>query len=154
MCSHVKSSSSCRTSTYVTYEGEAGDGRDRLQLLLKEQSEVNLDDVKKYDDADDADSGDDLESSDSDDDSDDEEALERELEKIRKEREDARKKKVIHSFHRTRLLEMALTCRKSTAETTWLETFALIVYLDSVDVCLKQGPFDRSVVFMRCPLTR
>lgn len=76
-------------------EGGAGRGRDRLQLLLKEQAEVNLDDVKKYDDADDADSGDDLDSSDSDDDSDDdEEALEKELEKIRKEREEARKKKV------------------------------------------------------------
>lgn len=56
---------------------------------------MNLEDVKKYDDADDADSGDDLDSSDSDDDSgDDEEALEKELEKIRKEREEARKKKV------------------------------------------------------------
>lgn len=76
-------------------EGGAGRGRDRLQLLLKEQGDVNLDDVKKYDDADDADSGDDLDSSDSDDDSDDdEEALEKELEKIRKEREEARKKKV------------------------------------------------------------
>ncbi|CAM9457271.1 unnamed protein product, partial [Sphacelaria rigidula] len=75
-------------------EGGAARGRDRLQLLLKEQVEVNLDDVKKYDDADDADSGDDLDSSDSDDDSDDdEEALEKELEKIRKEREEARKKK-------------------------------------------------------------
>lgn len=78
-----------------TDEGGAGRGRDRLQLLLKEQAEVNLEDVKKYDDADDADSGDDLDSSDSDDDSDeDEEALEKELEKIRKEREEARKKKV------------------------------------------------------------
>ena len=58
---------------------------------------MNLNDVKKYDDADDADSGDDLDSSDSDDDSDDdEEALEKELEKIRKEREEARKKKVWH----------------------------------------------------------
>lgn len=58
---------------------------------------MNLEDVKKYDDADDADSGDDLDSSDSDDDSgDDEEALEKELEKIRKEREEARKKKVHH----------------------------------------------------------
>lgn len=62
---------------------------------MKEQGDVNLEDVKKYDDADDADSGDDLDSSDSDDDSDDdEEALEKELEKIRKEREIARKKKV------------------------------------------------------------
>lgn len=78
-------------------EGGAGRGQDRLQLLLKEQGDVNLDDVKKYDDADDADSGDDLDSSDSDDDSDDdEEALEKELEKIRKEREEARKKKVRH----------------------------------------------------------
>lgn len=76
-------------------EGGAGRGRDRLQLLLKEQADINLEDVKKYDDADDADSGDDLDSSDSDDDSDDdEEALEKELEKIRKEREEARKKKV------------------------------------------------------------
>lgn len=76
-------------------EGGAGRGRDRFQLLLKEKGDVNLDDVKKYDDADDADSGDDLDSSDSDDDSDDdEEALEKELEKIRKEREEARKKKV------------------------------------------------------------
>ncbi len=76
-------------------EGGAGRGRDRLQLLLKEQGDVNLEEVKKYDDADDADSGDDLDSSDSDDDSDDdEEALEKELEKIRKEREEARKKKV------------------------------------------------------------
>ena len=74
-------------------EGGASRGRDRLQLLLKEQDEVNLEDVKKYDDADDADSGDDLDSSDSDSDSDDEEALEKELEKIRKEREEARKKK-------------------------------------------------------------
>lgn len=66
-------------------------------MLLKETSDVNLEDVKKYDDADDADSGDDLDSSDSDDDSgDDEEALEKELEKIRKEREEARKKKVHH----------------------------------------------------------
>lgn len=57
---------------------------------------MNLEEVKKYDDADDADSGDDLDSSDSDDDSDDdEEALEKELEKIRKEREEARKKKVL-----------------------------------------------------------
>ncbi|CAB1115247.1 unnamed protein product [Ectocarpus sp. CCAP 1310/34] len=70
--------------------------RDRLRLLLKEQGDVNLDDVKKYDDEDDADSGDDLDISDSDDDSDDdEEALEKELEKIRKEREEARKKKPI-----------------------------------------------------------
>ncbi|CAN0280543.1 unnamed protein product [Ectocarpus sp. 4 AP-2014] len=75
-------------------EGGGGRGRDRLQLLLKEHGDVNLDDVKKYDDEDDADSGDDLDSSDSDDDSDDdEEALEKELEKIRKEREEARKKK-------------------------------------------------------------
>lgn len=66
-----------------------------MQLLLKEQDDVNLDDVKKYDDADDADSGEDLDSSDSDDDSDDdEEALEKELEKIRKEREESRKRKV------------------------------------------------------------
>lgn len=80
---------------FVTDEGGGGRGRERLQLLLKEQVEVNLDDVKKYDDADDADSGDNLDSSDSDDDSDDdEEALEKELEKIRKEREEARKKKV------------------------------------------------------------
>lgn len=64
-------------------------------LLLKDQNEVDLDQVKKYDDADDADSGDDLDSSDSEDESeDDEEALEKELEKIRKEREEARKKKV------------------------------------------------------------
>lgn len=76
-------------------EGGAGRGRERLQLLLKEQKEVDLERVKKYDDADDADSGEDLESSDSDDDSeDDEEALERELEKIRKEREETRKKRV------------------------------------------------------------
>ncbi|CAM9497365.1 unnamed protein product [Choristocarpus tenellus] len=75
-------------------EGVGRNDRDRLQLLLKEQGEVDLDKVRKYDDADDADSGDDLDSSDSDDDSDDdEEALEKELEKIRKEREDARKLK-------------------------------------------------------------
>lgn len=75
-------------------EGGANRGQDRLQLLLKEQGDVNLEDVNKYDDADDADSGDDLDSSDSDSDSDDdEEALEKELEKIRKEREEARKKK-------------------------------------------------------------
>ncbi|CAM9119112.1 unnamed protein product [Discosporangium mesarthrocarpum] len=76
-------------------EGAAGrNNRDRLQLLLKEQGEVDLEKVNKYDDADDADSGDDLDSSDSDDDSDDdEEALEKELEKIAKEREVARKLK-------------------------------------------------------------
>lgn len=80
-------------------EGGANRGRDRLQLLLKEQEDVNLEDVKKYDDADDADSGDDLDTSDSDDDSeDDEEALEKELEKIRKERDEARKKKVSHDW--------------------------------------------------------
>ncbi|CAN0462830.1 unnamed protein product, partial [Ectocarpus sp. 8 AP-2014] len=76
-----------KPATIARHEGGAGRGRDRLQLLLKEQGDVNLDDVKKYDDEDDADSGDDLDSSDSDDDSDDdEEALEKELEKIRKER--------------------------------------------------------------------
>lgn len=80
-------------------EGGAGRGRDRLQLLLKEQGDVNLEDVKKYDDADDADSGDDLDSSSDDDSDDDEEALEKELEKIRKERELARKKKVTARTH-------------------------------------------------------
>ncbi|CAM9412266.1 unnamed protein product [Ascophyllum nodosum] len=95
-------------------EGGASRGRDRLQLLLKEQDEVNLEDVKKYDDADDADSGDDLDSSDSDSDSDDEEALEKELEKIRKEREEARKKKAWIHLPTAKLL--IILCKEAEVE--------------------------------------
>lgn len=93
-------------------EGGANRGRDRLQLLLKDQPEVDLEEVKKYDDADDADSGDDLDSSDADDDSDDdEEALEKELEKIRREREEAKKKKVDSRLYKVDLrMTDAPTC--------------------------------------------
>ncbi|CAM9674992.1 unnamed protein product, partial [Chrysoparadoxa australica] len=62
------------------------------QLLLKQAGEVDMAKVKKFDDADDEDSESELESSDDDSD-DDEEALQRELAKIREEREDARKAK-------------------------------------------------------------